>query len=103
MVVVHFMLYRGLFFHPVELAYAPSLFGPLAQSVEQLAFNQLVAGSNPARPTIYQPPSGGFLLRVLWFLTVQYCLELGKVTLCLPGIVFQVFCGFFGNLVRQHS
>ena len=27
------------------------LFGSLAQSVEQLAFNQLVAGSNPARPT----------------------------------------------------
>jgi hypothetical protein len=27
-------------------------FGSLAQSVEQLAFNQLVAGSNPARPTI---------------------------------------------------
>jgi hypothetical protein len=27
--------------------------GPLAQSVEQLAFNQLVAGSNPARPTIF--------------------------------------------------
>ena len=52
MAVVHFMLCRGLFFHPVELAYAPSLFGPLAQSVEQLAFNQLVAGSNPARPTI---------------------------------------------------
>ena len=52
MAVVHFMLGRGLFFHPVELAYAPSLFGPLAQSVEQLAFNQLVAGSNPARPTI---------------------------------------------------
>ena len=26
--------------------------GPLAQLVEQLAFNQLVAGSNPARPTI---------------------------------------------------
>ena len=26
--------------------------GSLAQSVEQLAFNQLVAGSNPARPTI---------------------------------------------------
>src|SRR5688572_12546577 len=25
--------------------------GPLAQSVEQLAFNQLVAGSTPARPT----------------------------------------------------
>lgn len=27
--------------------------GPLAQPVEQLAFNQLVAGSTPARPTIY--------------------------------------------------
>ena len=26
--------------------------GPLAQSVEQLAFNQLVEGSNPSRPTI---------------------------------------------------
>jgi hypothetical protein len=27
---------------------------PLAQSVEQLAFNQLVEGSNPSRPTIKQ-------------------------------------------------
>ena len=27
--------------------------GSLAQLVEQLAFNQLVAGSNPARPTIF--------------------------------------------------
>ncbi len=26
--------------------------GSLAQSVEQLAFNQLVTGSNPVRPTI---------------------------------------------------
>ena len=26
--------------------------GPLAQLVEQLAFNQLVTGSNPVRPTI---------------------------------------------------
>ena len=26
--------------------------GALAQLVEQLTFNQLVAGSNPARPTI---------------------------------------------------
>jgi hypothetical protein len=31
--------------------------GSLAQSVEQLAFNQLVAGSNPARPTT---SSGGY-------------------------------------------
>ena len=28
------------------------VYGSLAQLVEQLAFNQLVAGSNPARPTI---------------------------------------------------
>ena len=28
------------------------LLGPLAQLVEQLAFNQLVEGSNPSRPTI---------------------------------------------------
>ena len=27
--------------------------GSLAQLVEQLAFNQLVAGSNPARPTTF--------------------------------------------------
>ena len=30
-------------------------FGSLAQLVEQLTFNQLVAGSNPARPTIVKP------------------------------------------------
>ena len=29
------------------------VFGPLAQLVEQLTLNQRVAGSNPARPTIY--------------------------------------------------
>ena len=28
----------------------------------QLAFNQLVAGSNPARPTILKPPPGGFFV-----------------------------------------
>ncbi len=33
------------------------LVGSLAQLVEQLAFNQLVAGSNPARPTIFFPKS----------------------------------------------
>ncbi len=30
-----------------------AFFGPLAQSVEQLTFNQLVEGSNPSRPTIH--------------------------------------------------
>ena len=29
--------------------------GPLAQLVEQLAFNQLVEGSNPSRPTTFSP------------------------------------------------
>jgi hypothetical protein len=29
------------------------LCGPIAQSVEQLAFNQWVAGSSPARLTIF--------------------------------------------------
>ena len=48
---------RGLIrydYRPAVLAdwSAPgSRHGPLAQSVEQLAFNQLVAGSTPARPT----------------------------------------------------
>ena len=32
--------------------YYMRLFGSLAQLVEQLAFNQLVTGSNPVRPTI---------------------------------------------------
>ena len=31
-----------------------TLFGALAQSVEHLTFNQVVAGSIPARPTIFQ-------------------------------------------------
>lgn len=32
--------------------------GALAQLVEHLTFNQVVAGSNPARPTIYNAASG---------------------------------------------
>ena len=32
---------------------ADSLYGALAQLVEQLTLNQLVAGSTPARPTNY--------------------------------------------------
>ncbi len=40
-------------------------FGSLAQLVEQLTFNQLVAGSNPARPTnVKRRPKGAFLLSV---------------------------------------
>ena len=41
------------------------VFGPLAQLVEQLAFNQLVAGSNPARPTIIRETTR----RVVFFLS----------------------------------
>ena len=36
--------------------------GSLAQLVEQLTFNQLVAGSNPARPTIFSANRFSFLL-----------------------------------------
>ena len=39
-----------LFFWMEEVSLAPAL-GSLAQLVEQLAFNQLVTGSNPVRPT----------------------------------------------------
>ena len=41
-------------------------FGSLAQLVEQLTFNQLVAGSNPARPTnVKRRPKGAFLLSAI--------------------------------------
>ncbi|SVB33778.1 uncharacterized protein METZ01_LOCUS186632 [marine metagenome] len=43
-----------LFNNHKVLSFAIScLIGPLAQLVEQLAFNQLVEGSNPSRPTIF--------------------------------------------------
>lgn len=55
---------KGLRFGLETVIYAPV--GTLAQSVEQLAFNQLVDGSNPSRPTISQTRRGfvqaGFLL-----------------------------------------
>ena len=42
-------------FYLLDLGYYSPEFlfytGPLAQLVEQLAFNQLVEGSNPSRPT----------------------------------------------------
>ncbi len=40
------LCYRNMVFCITEIK-----FGSLAQLVEQLTFNQLVAGSNPARPT----------------------------------------------------
>ncbi len=43
--------------------------GSLAQLVEQLTFNQLVAGSNPARPTnVKKRPKGAFLLSAICYL-----------------------------------
>ena len=47
--------------------------GSLAQLVEQLTFNQLVAGSNPARPTI--------LLHEAWLFIFIYLESEGKGTL----------------------
>ena len=39
----------------------------LAKMVEQLTFNQLVAGSNPARPTsVKRRPKGAFLLSAVF-------------------------------------
>ena len=39
-----------------------TVYGSLAQLVEQLAFNQLVTGSNPVRPTIntYQAEANSY-------------------------------------------
>ena len=45
--------YRPPYFRRHENLIIQVLDGSLAQSVEQLTFNQLVAGSNPARPTIF--------------------------------------------------
>ena len=43
--------------------------GSLAQLVEQLTFNQLVAGSNPARPTSFQTTFDGSLAQLVEQLT----------------------------------
>jgi hypothetical protein len=46
----------GFFLHytaDYRFSITVSNYGSLAQLVEQLTFNQLVAGSNPARPTIF--------------------------------------------------
>ena len=42
--------------------------GSLAQLVEQLAFNQLVEGSNPSRPTIFEET-------LLYLSSVFFCLS----------------------------
>ena len=47
-------------------------FGSLAQSVEQLAFNQLVIGSNPIRPTlIFCMSFNGVYCEVMLFLCAR--------------------------------
>ena len=52
-------------------------FGSLAQLVEQLTFNQLVAGSNPARPTsVKRRPKGAFLLSA--YFTIRTCSRFGS-------------------------
>ena len=43
--------FKKVCFHQSNQYHAPRI-GSLAQLVEQLAFNQLVVGSNPTRPTI---------------------------------------------------
>ena len=53
--------------------------GSLAQLVEQLAFNQLVAGSNPARPTT--------------FLHVYFFYSLGVIRNYFPFTLFELSQG----------
>ena len=52
----------------LRMAHAIHPVGSLAQSVEQLAFNQLVEGSNPSRPTILLLKASYLLRTVLEFL-----------------------------------
>ncbi len=52
----------------LRMAHAIHPVGSLAQSVEQLAFNQLVEGSNPSRPTTLLLKASYLLQTVLEFL-----------------------------------
>ncbi len=62
-------------------------FGSLAQLVEQLTFNQLVAGSNPARPTnVKKRPKGAFLLSAIW--KIRTCSRFGS---CLMRCAYQAY------------
>ncbi len=62
-------------------------FGSLAQLVEQLTFNQLVAGSNPARPTnVKKRPKGAFLLSAIW--KIRTCRRFGS---CLMRCAYQAY------------
>ncbi len=62
-------------------------FGALAQLVEQLTFNQLVAGSNPARPTnVKRRPKGAFLLSAIY--KIRTCSRFGP---CLMRCAYQAY------------
>ncbi len=62
-------------------------FGSLAQLVEQLTFNQLVAGSNPARPTnVKKRPKGAFLLSAIY--KIRTCRRFGS---CLMRCAYQAY------------
>ncbi len=62
-------------------------FGSLAQLVEQLTFNQLVAGSNPARPTnVKRRPKGAFLLSAIY--KIRTCRRFGS---CLMRCAYQAY------------
>ena len=59
----------------VELGYHRAFFGPLAQSVEHLTFNQVVVRSSRTRPTIHEKArlhGGLFRLRLFILLLVLF-------------------------------
>src|SRR5690606_39991468 len=68
-----------LVFFADDSTMSPFFAGSLAQSVEQLAFNQLVDGSNPSRPTIFFRTSS----RLLFLFDLAVSQSTGASTACL--------------------
>ena len=75
--------------------------GSLAQLVEQLAFNQLVVGSNPTRPTIFQTV-GDLLPAVFFYLPNHHCFCGQRVAGSgLFSMQLQLWSGGFADQVLQ--
>jgi hypothetical protein len=63
-------------FPPLKVTvFSYTIYGPVAQWLEQLAHNQLVAGSSPARPTIlplYKGKNGSRIKKIKKVLTFTF-------------------------------
>ena len=80
-----------------------SLFGLLAQLVEQLTLNQRVEGSSPSRPTNDPTPTlacGGFFCDT--DIHVWLYLEYVKTVYC-EWEIRVVFCATIGMFTRSHK